>query len=316
MIGVRDESTERIAEQLTRQSGLQLEWSIEESGEGIQGLRLDGIEPRHGVLLVLSRTLHRAEAALVAEPYAGHLLRTLGENVSFDPTEWAAVRDEAEDRGIKVSIVVNGELLTDLTVLPNAAWRTLEVECACRVPRGGPPAEAQLRLAAAACLSFLVSGLRSVNDPADDSTDQLPGLEGTARRIVETRYERDPANRLRCIEYYGARCWVCDFEFSESYGDLGAGYIVVHHTLPVSKMGPGYRVDPVAEMVPLCANCHAMVHRVDPPLPPEELRNLLDREPKPFRPSKVVGLARSSVGAPVPARIVEIVGADGGADDT
>ena len=297
MIGTRDELTERIARRLARESGLPLEWSIDQAGEGIQGLRPAGIDPRHGVLLVLSRTLHRVEAALVAEPYAGRLVRVIGDHIAGDPSEWVALHREAGARGMKVNIDVNGEALGDLAMPPSEPWRSLELECLCRVPRGRSSAEDQLGIAAAMCLAFLVSGLRGVQLGEDEDEDEITGLEGTAKRVVETRYERDPVNRLRCIKFFGARCWVCDFDFSQAYGDLGAGYIVVHHTLPVSKMGPGYRVDPLAEMIPLCPNCHAMVHRVDPPMSPEDLRRLLGKEANAPRPTRV-GIAATGVRLP------------------
>ena len=52
----------------------------------------------------------------------------------------------------------------------------------------------------------------------------------------------------------------------------GQDYIEVHHRVPVSSMGGAYRVDPVTDLVPVCGNCHAMMHRKNPPLSVEELK--------------------------------------------
>jgi len=61
------------------------------------------------------------------------------------------------------------------------------------------------------------------------------------------------------------------------YGELGEGFVEVHHIVPVSQMGGSYRIDPVRDLVPLCSNCHSMVHRTDPPMRPEALREHLHR---------------------------------------
>jgi 5-methylcytosine-specific restriction enzyme A len=54
---------------------------------------------------------------------------------------------------------------------------------------------------------------------------------------------------------------VCEFSFEDCYGPLGRNYIHVHHTLELSKVPSGYRVNPVTDLLPLCPNCHAMIHR-------------------------------------------------------
>ena len=92
------------------------------------------------------------------------------------------------------------------------------------------------------------------------------------------RYERDPRARKACLDHHGYRCAVCQFSFEERYGPLGRNYIHVHHTLELSKVPPGYRVNPVTDLVPLCPNCHAMIHRgTGPALTVDELKQQLRR---------------------------------------
>ena len=67
-------------------------------------------------------------------------------------------------------------------------------------------------------------------------------------------------------------CSVCGFDFQKQYGAIGKNFIHVHHIVPVSQMGDGYVVDPIKDLIPVCPNCHAMIHRTDPPLTIEELR--------------------------------------------
>ena len=119
-----------------------------------------------------------------------------------------------------------------------------------------------------------------------DTSEELPAVpdeyvpgatyvEGTRTRVLVNRYERDRRARDTCIRHHGAVCKVCDFNFEAVYGELGKGFIHVHHTVPISEIGEGYTVDPIADLVPVCPNCHAMLHRRNPPLSIIDLKNLL-----------------------------------------
>lgn len=81
--------------------------------------------------------------------------------------------------------------------------------------------------------------------------------------------------RQRCIAYYGASCTVCGFNFSRTYGSVGEGYIHTHHLKPISELGERYEVDPVADLRPVCPNCHAVIHRKVPPYTIEEVVEML-----------------------------------------
>jgi putative restriction endonuclease len=56
------------------------------------------------------------------------------------------------------------------------------------------------------------------------------------------------------------RCCVCDFDFQSKYGELGAGYIEAHHTIPVAMIEPG-KPTKMSDLVGVCSNCHRMLHR-------------------------------------------------------
>lgn len=102
-------------------------------------------------------------------------------------------------------------------------------------------------------------------------------LEGGVKRVETNRYERDPVNRELCLTANGYVCKVCGFDFEKVYGDIGHHFIHVHHIVPVSKMDEAYVIDPVKDLIPVCPNCHAMLHRQDPPLLPSELIQLLEK---------------------------------------
>jgi 5-methylcytosine-specific restriction enzyme A len=91
-----------------------------------------------------------------------------------------------------------------------------------------------------------------------------PEKEGGAIEATVKRYERSRINRAACIEIYGAECQVCDFNFKHRYGYIGEGFIHVHHIVPLSTMGGAYELDPAKDLVPVCPNCHAMLHKKKP----------------------------------------------------
>ena len=101
-------------------------------------------------------------------------------------------------------------------------------------------------------------------------------LEGTKRsRLIKT-YERSSEAVTACKQYHGTQCKGCGLQLGDKYGDIGLGYIHAHHVVPVSqKDGKEYHIDPINDLVPLCPNCHAMIHRRTPPFTVEELRQRL-----------------------------------------
>ncbi|HEY9809147.1 MAG TPA: HNH endonuclease [Halomicronema sp.] len=103
--------------------------------------------------------------------------------------------------------------------------------------------------------------------------------EGAVRQVSVNAYERDPKARQKCIEYYGLDCSVCSFNFSKVFGQLGEGFIHVHHLRPISEIRSEYEVDPIKDLRPVCPNCHAMIHRHSPPLSIEEIKMLLAKLP-------------------------------------
>jgi hypothetical protein len=85
-------------------------------------------------------------------------------------------------------------------------------------------------------------------------------VEGACRTISVNAYERDRRARLRCIEHHGLDCAVCGFSFGGVYGPDAEGHIHVHHLQPLASAGGEYVIDPVADLRPVCANCHSVIH--------------------------------------------------------
>ena len=101
--------------------------------------------------------------------------------------------------------------------------------------------------------------------------------EGGAVQIRVNRYERDDRARTACIRHYGPQCVVCGFDFANAYGATVKGFIHVHHLTPLATVGQGYRVNPVRDLRPVCANCHAVVHRREPAYTVEDVQAMVQR---------------------------------------
>ena len=112
-----------------------------------------------------------------------------------------------------------------------------------------------------------------------DFPDELSNtdiMEGEARQVMVSTYERNPKARAECIAHYGAKCSVCDFEFHNIYGKaLGTGFIHVHHILDIALIGKKYKIDPIQDLRPVCPNCHAMLHKRKPAMHPDDLREII-----------------------------------------
>jgi len=113
--------------------------------------------------------------------------------------------------------------------------------------------------------------------PEELDATQEEIFEGAVHRILVNSYERNPVARRKCIEHYGAACQVCNVDFEKVYGEIGKGFIHVHHLKQISEIGEAYEVDPIQDLQPVCPNCHAMIHKRKPPYTIEEMKTLLRR---------------------------------------
>jgi hypothetical protein len=103
------------------------------------------------------------------------------------------------------------------------------------------------------------------------------GKEGIPKTFLGKRYERSRALRTKAVEYHGVICAICGFSFGEMYGEHGKGFVEVHHIIPLALCDGETGVNYITDMVPLCANCHRMIHR-NPlnPLSVDSLREIVD----------------------------------------
>lgn len=271
---------ELLTQQLSARFGLDIEASeLEVDGGRFVSLRPRQLPEPRGFGVVVVRTPRRAEAYFQPDRYAGALLRTMSEADESAKGEFTGLAASLSRDGVTVAISVDGAAVDAAGLTKIGRFARIDIECALRCPAGqaSTPAEPPLLTVSTACLGLVLS-LLPVEEVGllDTYVAGLP--EGARTTVFVNRYERSPVNRAACLAHYGARCFACQFDFRSVYGELGEGFAEVHHRVPVSQMGGAYRIDPVRDLVPLCSNCHAMVHRTDPPMEPEALRQLVHEQ--------------------------------------
>ncbi len=122
-------------------------------------------------------------------------------------------------------------------------------------------------------LKLIVNKIDPVVYP-DEVDKELEYAEGKTKKVLVNNYERNQLARKKCIEHFGITCQICGFNFQDNYGELGKDFIHVHHLVDISSIGNEYSVNPVKDLIPVCPNCHAMLHKRKPAYSIEELKQI------------------------------------------
>jgi 5-methylcytosine-specific restriction protein A len=185
---------------------------------------------------------------ILSEPYSAEDQASLSVDVAFDAF-------------LPFGEQIAPETLTD--AVPGVRWDAVSSGLPI-----GPSEELRVRLL------WSELGPPSIADPVLPAPGTYPGE--ALSRVEANRYERDPEARRACLAHHGTACAACGFSFEIKYGEIGKDFIHVHHIVPVSQLGADYELDPVTDLVPLCANCHAMAHHgVSIPRTVAELRRII-----------------------------------------
>lgn len=115
-------------------------------------------------------------------------------------------------------------------------------------------------------------------DEVLSENNEVKGTEGQRIGVLVNRYERDPRLRSEAIRIHGTICVVCSFDFEQSYGKLGKDFCHIHHLTPLSENEGEVSINPKEDLVPVCPNCHAMLHKRKPALTPQELKQILQKK--------------------------------------
>ena len=125
--------------------------------------------------------------------------------------------------------------------------------------------------------SWYAVNLTHDNVLPEEITDDEEFYEGKKYTVSINSYERSSEAREKCIAAHGYKCQICDFDFEKYYGVIGANYIHVHHIVPLYEINKEYKVCPETDLIPVCANCHAMIHRGRKTMSIAALKKHIDR---------------------------------------
>lgn len=125
-------------------------------------------------------------------------------------------------------------------------------------------------------LNFILEKVDSFLNSSNENEYELENIEYKEGKIqirYGVKFERNPKLRQKAVEIHGTTCKVCGFDFEQVYGDIGKNFIEIHHIKPMYSVRKEISVNPKTDLVPLCSNCHKMIHRnKDKPLTIEELK--------------------------------------------
>lgn len=130
-------------------------------------------------------------------------------------------------------------------------------------------------------LEFLLHPHQMINEDVYDvdyPEDDEKLYEGALVTVKANKYERNQKARRECVAKKGYQCLVCGRDFETTYGEIGKGFIHVHHLTPISSIGQEYELNVDTDLAPVCPNCHYMLHRKDPPYTIEEMKEILQQQ--------------------------------------
>lgn len=102
--------------------------------------------------------------------------------------------------------------------------------------------------------------------------------EGLRRIATTKQIRRSREAREACIRIQGCKCNICGFDFEKTYGEIGKHFIEVHHITSIGTLTARddySATDPVQDLIPVCSNCHSMLHKRRPPYKPGEIKDLI-----------------------------------------
>ena len=273
---VRRKAIDEQLQSVCNSLGVSLERQYLTKGHDFEvNIRLPELPKPYGVGLHIGDDYLSWRLELTLDHYSGALLDRMQASYEDRKQMFFSFERLAKERNNKFSILVNSQPIESAE---NDIWREFNLV----VSKSYSTQDTEFASLAACLLDFFCLILLLLVDETEWNSsekveDTLGQYEGELSRVQVNKYERNRYNRALCLAYYGFECRGCDNVLEEIYGPLGANVIHVHHIVPVSQMGSSYRLDPIKDLIPLCPNCHTIIHRENPPLSLGNLRQMLGK---------------------------------------
>ncbi|MDQ6960960.1 MAG: HNH endonuclease [Mariprofundaceae bacterium] len=112
-------------------------------------------------------------------------------------------------------------------------------------------------------------------DNFDDPSEFFHTNEGKLRLKTHKKRERSVKLVKRFKDDLDSfDCIICGFNFEDVYGKIGKLFIEAHHIKPIKDMKENTEVT-ISDLIPVCSNCHRMLHRKASPENWELLKNII-----------------------------------------
>ena len=275
---------QQLGKVITEETGLEFEVS---TGVDSEGQRWYLLRP-HGLLadhtFGIRTTLGWRRIRIDFEPgkFAGSLLSDMGKVDADGRSVFHAVLADCHRLGSRIDFRINGVVFPyDSKEVWTQTWNRLNLSIdKGQLELGVDESESDTQIICSWTGRFAASvvALLPTEELGENVDPEVIGYpEGAVISVQTNRYERDRRNRAAAFAIHGTTCKGCGLEMGVRYGSIAAGFIEIHHVTPVSQLGAGYVIDPVHDLVPLCPNCHSVVHRRTPPLTLVDLQELLEQ---------------------------------------
>jgi 5-methylcytosine-specific restriction protein A len=265
---------DKIAEIVERRFRTPL--SIEKQTNNCIEIRLSDLPRNEGFVLILQKHWRRITCETRLEQFAGPLLKAIQESSLEDKKSFANLF-HAFSKSSHITLLVNhfGIPINDfengctkitkfqiLGELKNIDFSELEEEVLTQIC-----SEVVWQIL---CLMMVFLQKRI-------SDDYLSSKEGEETLKTVKEYERNPIYRDIVMALRGTACTVCEMQYEDKYGAYGKNFIEIHHLTPASTLKHGYKFNPLTDLVPVCSNCHAIIHRKKKPYTISDMRKAIKK---------------------------------------
>lgn len=111
-------------------------------------------------------------------------------------------------------------------------------------------------------IELMQTGEEYFDDPIEP---EITDVEG--KKLLRKHLERERSSKLVRLfkkSLTSFDCKICGFNFERKYGEKGANFIEAHHIKPVASLSGNEPVS-IKDLIPVCSNCHRIIHRSNPP---------------------------------------------------